>query len=135
MIIIYNNLIPFQYYTVINIFSILFTRKKKITEKIINHEKIHSAQMLELGIVGILILLIFSSIFNFSFLYSLFGICTFYIWYCLEYIFIRLFHKKQNDAYHDVSLEEEAYINDDNLNYLKTRKHFNWFKYIKPKSY
>lgn len=45
------------------------------------------------------------------------------------------FHNSQHENYHDVSLEEEAYLNDDNLEYLKNRKWFNWLKYIKPKSY
>lgn len=31
----------------------------------------------------------------------------FYLWYGIEYLIIRLFHKKQNDVYHDVSFEEE----------------------------
>ena len=135
MIIIYNKIIPFVGYTTINIFSLLFTRKKELSEKLINHEKIHSIQILELAVFGIILTLILSFIFKFSILYSLLGIFTFYIWYCVEYILIRFFHKKQNDAYHDISLEEEAYHNDDNLNYLKTRKYFNWIKYIKLKSY
>ena len=46
----------------------------------------------------------------------------------------RLFHKKQNCAYHDISFEEEAHNNDENLNYLKTRKHYAWWKYLKIKS-
>ena len=59
----------------------------------------------------------------------------FYLWYGLEYLFVRLFHKKQNDAYHDVSFEEEAYNNQNDLNYLQNRKKFAWWKFVKPKSY
>lgn len=44
--------------------------------------------------------------------------------------FIRLFHIKQHDAYKDVSFEEEAHINDDNLNYISKRKHYTWTKYL-----
>ena len=43
---------------------------------------------------------------------------------------IRLFHIKQHDAYKDVSFEEEAHINDDNLNYISKRKHYTWTKYL-----
>ena len=63
------------------------------------------------------------------------GYIFFYIWYVIEYIIIRLFHNKQNGAYHDVSFEEEAYKHEHDLNYLATRKHYNWIKYIKIKSY
>jgi hypothetical protein len=64
----------------------------------------------------------------------LFGISLFYIWYGLEYVIIRFFHNKQSFAYHDVSFEEEAYNNDEDLNYLDNRKHFSWFKFIRIKS-
>lgn len=110
MIIIKNNLIPFGDYSTINLFGILFTKEKSLSNKTINHESIHTAQMKEMGFI------------------------FFYLWYVIEYVLIRLFHKKQGDAYHDVSFEEEAYNNDDNLEYLKTRKHYSWFKYIKVKS-
>lgn len=42
---------------------------------------------------------------------------------------------KQNERYHDVSFEEEAHNNDSNLDYISTRKHYAWFKYIKLRSY
>lgn len=45
-----------------------------------------------------------------------------------------LFPKKQNCAYHDISFEEEAYGNEKDLNYLKTRKHYAWLKYIRLRS-
>lgn len=48
----------------------------------------------------------------------------------IEYLIIRLFHIKQHDAYKDVSFEEEAHINDDNLNYISKRKHYTWTKYL-----
>ena len=43
---------------------------------------------------------------------------------------IRLFHIKQHDAYKDVSFEEEAHINDDNLDYISKRKHYTLTKYL-----
>ena len=33
-------------------------------------------------------------------------------------------------AYRSISFEQEAYDNQNNLNYLKNRKRFNWVKYI-----
>lgn len=110
--IIVNKIIPFGSYSTINIFGILFTKNKKgiLTNRTVNHELIHTAQMKELGYIG------------------------FYLWYGIEYLFIRLFHKKQGDAYHDVSFEEEAYANYKDMTYLQNRKHYAWFKYLKVKS-
>lgn len=110
--IVVNNIIPFGEYDVINIFGILFTKIKKgiLTNKVVNHESIHTKQMIELGFIG------------------------FYLWYVIEYLIIRLFHKKQGDAYYDVSFEEEAYANEKDLTYLNNRKPYAWVKYLKIKS-
>lgn len=133
MICIKNNLIPFKGYKAINLFGLIFTRAE-LTEKEKNHESIHTKQMLECAILGFYLigaLIIFS---NISYWWLLTSLLTFYVFYGLEYIMVRLFHKKQNDAYHDVSFEEEAYVNDDNLEYNKVRIPFNWVKYLVVKS-
>lgn len=133
MIVIKNKIIPFGKYVCINLFGILFT-KKDLLEEDINHENIHTVQLLELIPIGIIIISFVDLFVDMSLWWYLLSICTFYIFYCIEYLFIRLFHKRQNDAYHDVSFEEEAHINDKNLTYLKTRKRYSSFKYIKIKS-
>lgn len=105
MKIIYNNIIPFPGYKAINLFGLLFVRKDAVmSEEDINHESIHTVQMKEM-------LYIF-----------------FYIWYIIEWV-IRLF--KKGNAYRNISFEQEAYSNEDNLEYLKDRKYYAWFKYIK----
>jgi hypothetical protein len=68
-----------------------------ITEELINHERIHLRQQLELLII------------------------PFYIWYLIE------FYKK---GYMNISFEKEAYANDHNLDYLKSRKLFSFKKYL-----
>jgi hypothetical protein len=67
-------------------------------EELINHERIHLRQQLELLVI------------------------PFYIWYLIE------FYTK---GYYNVSFEREAYENDHNLNYLKSRKLFSFVKYLK----
>ena len=107
MKIIYNNLIPFKGFVAMNLFGILFARneyRNKISDRTINHESIHTAQIKEMGYI------------------------FFYIWYLVEWL-IRLVIN--SDAYRNISFEQEAFINDDNLDYLKTRKRFSWLKYIK----
>lgn len=110
MIIVKNKIIPFGSYTTINLFGILFTKSDYLNPMTINHERIHTKQMLELLMVG------------------------YYLWYIIEYIIVRFCHKKQNDAYHDISFEEEAHNNDNNLHYLDNRKHFAWWKYVRLRS-
>ena len=107
MKIIKTSWFPFGGYSTINIFGVLFTKRDYLTWDTFLHEQIHTAQMKEM-------LYIF-----------------FYIWYGLEYIIIRLFHKTQHGAYKDVSFEEEAYANQCDTRYLNLRKHYAWIKYLK----
>lgn len=74
------------------------------SEKTINHEKIHWKQQVELLVI------------------------PFYIIYLLEFLIKFLFYGK--DSYRNISFEREAYSNDENLDYLKSRKLFSWIKYI-----
>lgn len=69
MKIVYNNLIPFKGFAAINLFGILFVRGVKVSEEMINHEAIHTAQMKEMLYV------------------------FFYLWYVVEWI-VRLFLKE-----------------------------------------
>jgi len=86
----------------ITLFPFIILRKKYKKNKIIlNHESIHLEQQKELLVVG------------------------FYIWYLVEWI-IRLFMR--GNAYKSISFEKEAYTNQRDLNYLKTRKRYNWLR-------
>ncbi|MBK9636470.1 MAG: hypothetical protein IPO63_01110 [Bacteroidetes bacterium] len=85
---------------------ILFKRKDfSLSPSLINHERIHLQQQLEL--------LIF----------------PFYIWYLTEYLFFRMTGKKHQQAYRSISFEKEAYQNENDMNYLKTRKRW---AYLRP---
>ena len=99
MKVIYNRVIPFQGFSAINLFGVLFARKEyePLSARTIRHEAIHTAQMKELGYIG------------------------FYIIYLLEWLY-RLVTTK--NAYRSISFEREAYANQANKNYLKTRRAF-----------
>ena len=135
MIIIKNKIIPFEGYSTINLFGILFTKMENLSKTTINHESIHTQQILELFISSLLLLFFLCLVFNLNFLWLLLSPCSFYIWYIIEYLIIRFKHKRQKNAYHDISFEEEAYNNESNLKYLDNRKHFAWLKYLKIRSY
>lgn len=106
MKVIRNKLLPPKGFAAINLFGILFVRKdSKITDRLLNHEAIHTAQMKELGYI------------------------PFYILYLIEW-FIKLIINKldNNKAYKSISFEREAYNNQNNLEYLKNRKNYEWIK-------
>lgn len=131
MKIIRNNIIPVKGFKAINLFGILFVRGNAvISEKTLRHEHIHTMQMREMLYV------------------------PFYLWYGIEYVirFIGWFfeekpcggcrgtchggccrccEEKPNDKPYDrMSFEREAYGNEHDVDYPKTRKHYSWFKYI-----
>lgn len=104
MKVIRNKLIPFKGFKAINLFGILFVRKEAImNERTMNHEKIHTAQMQELGYV------------------------FFYLWYVVEWI-LRLFMK--GNAYRNIKFEQEAYTNETEKDYLRMRKHYSWLRFF-----
>lgn len=106
MKIIYNKIIPPKGFTAINLFGVIFARKP-LSVKLMNHEAIHTAQMKEL-------LYIF-----------------FYLIYGVEWMVRLVQYRNSKEAYYNISFEREAYVNDDNLNYLKTRKGFAFKHYLK----
>lgn len=73
---------------------------------IVNHEKIHFHQQLEL--------LIF----------------PFYALYLLNYLINLIRYRNHHKAYLMISFEREAYINDHNPDYLKSRKPYSWLSFL-----
>lgn len=108
MKIIYNRYIPFKGFAAVNLFGVIFAREetKPLSQKAINHERIHTAQMRELLYVG------------------------FYICYLAEWIYrtIRQYYTGEM-AYRNISFEKEAYKKQDRKTYLSYRKPYaQWWK-------
>ncbi|MEN9910427.1 MAG: hypothetical protein RLZZ540_3586 [Bacteroidota bacterium] len=87
-------------------FVFLKYRIDKENPVFINHERIHLRQQLELLIL------------------------PFFIWYFLEYLVRLLQYSNKNHAYRNISFEREAYTNESNLDYLKKRRFFSFYKYL-----
>ncbi|WP_072998589.1 hypothetical protein [Epilithonimonas mollis] len=86
---------------------ILLRRKSDRKNKIlINHERIHIRQQMELLII------------------------IFYIWYLSEYYIRYLKYKNPNLAYRNISFEREAYANEQNTDYLSKRKIWSFVRYL-----
>lgn len=92
----------------ITLFPFILLRKNeyKQNKTLINHEKIHIRQQVELLII------------------------PFYIWYLTEYYLKYLKYKNPQLAYRNISFEREAYDNDQNLNYLNQRKLWRFIHYL-----
>ena len=115
-----NKLIPFPGYIAMAFFNMIFWRKdyeyfltdgrrKSYVNKVVNHEGIHTCQMRDfckwLPIGGII----------------------FYIMYLLEWI-LRLFVNGPKKAYSMLSFEQEAKLNENNMEYQSQRGKFDNFK-------
>ena len=86
-------------------FIILQHKDQKTNLTLINHERIHLRQQLELLIL------------------------PFYILYGLNYLLNLYRFKNHYLAYFNISFEREAYANESDLAYLKRRKLFSWWPY------
>lgn len=74
---------------------------------LVNHERIHLQQQIEMGVI------------------------FFYVFYVIEFLFHYIKYRNINLAYFSISFEKEAFANDKNLTYLKQRKFWAWRKYLK----
>ena len=105
MKIIRSKYIPLRGFSAINLLGVLFVHPGVyLSRELINHERIHTAQMLEMGVIG------------------------FYLWYVAEWLF-RLF--RPGNAYRRISMEREAFEHERDLSYLRRRRHYAWRNYLK----
>lgn len=92
----------------ITIFPFIFLKHSSDRDNriLINHERIHILQAIELLII------------------------PFYVLYLLEFSLRLIQYRNFTRAYLNISFEREAYENEHNLNYLKSRKLFSFWKYV-----
>lgn len=89
----------------ITLFGLVLTRNKRwVDKRVLNHELIHCAQQLEWLYVPFFILYVAE-----------------WLWYLAKY-------RDSDKAYRAISFEREAYANERNADYLRTRKHYANYK-------
>lgn len=86
-------------------FVILKDKSLKTNEVLINHEKIHLRQQLELLVL------------------------PFFVIYFMEFFIQLIRYKNWNLAYRNISFEREAYTNESDFNYLKRKSFFSFTHY------
>ncbi|GAB4037522.1 hypothetical protein [Spirosoma gilvum] len=89
------------------LFPFILVKQPNPGPTLINHERIHLRQQVELGIL------------------------PFYLWYFLEYLIRRFQYRDHYTAYRNISFEREAFSNDHNLNYLQVRPFWRFWFYLK----
>jgi hypothetical protein len=98
--------VPFLWVGGLTFFPWVFFKKQNPPAWLINHERIHLRQQAETGLI------------------------LFYAWYFLEYLLRLIVYRQRYRAYRNICFEREAYSNDQNLSYLKTRKAWTFWKYL-----
>ncbi|MCB0446376.1 MAG: hypothetical protein KDD03_02490 [Gelidibacter sp.] len=106
-VIVFKYLLP-KGYRGITVFPFIFLLRKEDKQNavLLNHEKIHIRQQLELLII------------------------PFFIWYGFEFLIRCIQYRNWNLAYRNISFEREAYRNENDLNYIKSRSFWKFFKYL-----
>lgn len=92
--------------TGIAIWPFIIVKTKMPGKIIINHEKIHLRQQVEMLVI------------------------PFYIWYILEWAVRFIALRNFNAAYLSISFEKEAYKNEKDFNYLENRGFWSFLKYL-----
>jgi hypothetical protein len=73
---------------------------------LVNHERIHLRQQLELLVI------------------------PFYVLYLLNYLINLVIYFNHDKAYRQICFEKEAYSHESNMDYLKNRRIWGWIKFI-----
>lgn len=96
-----------QGYKAITIGPFIITKSNTVLDPIdIQHEGIHWAQEKEMLII------------------------PFFLWYVIEFFIRLIIYRDWNKAYKNISFEQEAYSNQEDSEYIKNRKYYNWIKYL-----
>jgi len=112
MIFISKYLVP-KGYTGLTVFPFVFLKNTRFKTDyiLINHEKIHLKQQLEMLLI------------------------PFYLVYGFEFLIRLIQYKNWNLAYRNISFEREAYTNELNLDYLKRRPFWGFLKYLRANDF
>ncbi|HRE79114.1 MAG TPA: hypothetical protein PLL09_14960 [Flavobacterium sp.] len=92
----------------LTLYPFVFLKYKSDKENVVllNHERIHIRQQIELLVI------------------------PFLVWYILEYLIRLIQFRDRNLAYRNISFEQEAYQNEKDHHYLKQRSFWNFINYL-----
>ncbi len=96
-------------FAAVTIFPFIILKRKESKDDfvLINHEKIHIRQQLELLWI------------------------LFFIWFAIEYLFRLIQYRNSYLAYKNISFEREAYAHEHDIDYLQNRSAYRFLKFLK----
>jgi hypothetical protein len=108
MIVIASKYLVPRGYTAMAVYPFILLNKEslRLQSTLINHERIHLRQQVELLII------------------------PFFIWYGIEYLIRLATYRNHDRAYRNICFEREAYSNEKKTNYLTSRKFWQFTHYI-----
>ena len=106
--IIYNRIIPFKGFRAIALVWWIFVRSevKNFNDTDFRHESIHIRQQKEMLVL------------------------FFFLWYAVEWLVRFIIYRNTKTAYKNISFEREAYAHQFDTEYLETRKHYSFIRYM-----
>lgn len=98
---------PLKKISGITLWPFILIKSKVVPKVLLNHEKIHIRQQIELLII------------------------FFYLWYLIEWIYWLFIKKNWWEAYENIVFEKEAYHYESNFNYLRHRRLWGFLVFYK----
>ncbi len=108
MFVIVSRLLVPKGFQGMTIFPFVLLRDREVCDfkVLVNHEKIHIRQQLELLVI------------------------PFYVWYGIEFLYRWIKSGNMRVAYRNISFEREAYENEKDLDYLRSRSFWGFRKFL-----
>lgn len=108
MFVVVNKYFPAGRFDGIVLWPFVFVKRRELKKDpvFMNHERIHFKQQQELLIV------------------------FFYLWYLIEYLLRLIKYRNSYKAYNKISFEREAYANEDDPEYIGSRKFWSFIKFL-----
>lgn len=120
----------FSICTTITLGPFVFSKLKKVSQWVVNHECMHAQQWNEVSILSGIFILSAVLVFGIHPAWLFMAGITYYIWYVTEWLIKLIVYRDQPTAYRSVCFEYEAYKNQADNNYLENRKYFSWLKFV-----
>lgn len=109
----------------------VLSKKKELSQAYKNHETIHAMQWTEITIVTCIVVLALDVLLDNSPYWYFLSFVMYYIIYVVEWIVKTIIYLNGKKAYRSIGFEREAYINEDDNNYIENRHIFcGWLKKI-----
>lgn len=112
-------------YNTITLGPFVYTKRKVLSQAVINHECTHARQWCECAVLSGFVAWVLAVALGISAWWMLLSGVAFYIWYGIEYL-VRRWGMAQKEAYRAVRFEQEARRAEQDDNYLENSHYFGW---------